>query len=187
MSERPYDQRPAAKPIQKAEPAPKVETTTPKAEALNTVPVPPSKKRGWIIPVAILAGLTLLLIVVGVIGSSNPTATQSTQPKTNEACNNALKAASQVKDINNDAQLYASLDACKTADEWVKAIIQYPKAGILTSYDTKEGRAFLSSICIRAVGTPTCLDAIAKGYTDFKLNDPLLPGLQKYGTGVPKQ
>lgn len=177
MSERPYEERPAARPSSpQPEPEP-IQYDLATGRPLNR---DTNKKRrsGWTSTIVIAVIVAVLWLIV--LNMNN-------KPEVSEACDQALSTAANTEDFDNDAELFASLDACQSADEWVQALIQNPSAGILTSYNEKEGRDFLTTVCVRAVGTPTCLDAIEKGYTDFQLDNPDLPALQKYGTGVPPQ
>lgn len=106
--------------------------------------------------------------------TSEPPATSQfvpNEPKTVQptvTCSEALRAAAEVEEVDNNAELLASLTSCETADDWIAALQQNPGAGGRTSYSPAEAARFLWLNCgSLEPNAAVCIDGIEKGY--FKL------------------
>lgn len=133
-------------------------------------PAPQTKRRGigWIWWLAIGIAAVLLIAILATVLAPKPQGSGgiATNPTSSDAqvkCFAAMRAAGQVEDIDNNTELYATVDACANTDDWVAALQAYPAAGSLSSYTVREAEEFLSIICVKAAQSATCVDAAKAG------------------------
>ena len=169
MTQRPFDERPAARP------------NTPSPTATR-VPIQKASKRAnrtiWTIGL-LIGGVLPLSIVIGLalVGAGDDTAPVAPIAKdAPTACSSSMVAAENAG-FENDAEMIATLSACDDVSGWVDAIKAHPGAGSLISYTTEDAHYFMGLVCVRDPHTLVCEDASVLGLLDFELDDPRLAEL----------
>ena len=87
-------------------------------------------------------------------------------------CSAAMKAAADVVELDNNAELMETLKVCASADDWIETLKGNPGAGALISYTTADAENLLDLSCVKAITTPVCVDASAAGILTYELDDP---------------
>ena len=130
----------------------------------------------------IVRGLSALVLSLGLVACSGPTqgsGSGSVAPSTaitssqqtvvttmataSSGCRHALQVASAEPDpVRADPLIRASLDACSTADEWLAALREYPRAmGLTTTANITD--LDLKAACYGSEQRAVCRDAQAGG------------------------
>jgi hypothetical protein len=122
----------------------------------------------------ILALGFVVLIVVAAVGAVS---SKKAPPAATTACSSTMTQAEN-EPTESDTAILATLDDCLTADQWINALQEHPKAGTLTSYTRQDAIEFLDMACIRRSDAAVCIDAAAQGHLTYELDDPRLVELQ---------
>ena len=168
MTQRPFDERPAARPI----------TPTP---TVTAAPTKKASKRSngiiWTIGLLVVALPLSIVIGLAIVGVGEDTAqTASIANTAPTACVSSM-AAAESAGFENDPEMIATLSACDDVSGWVDAIKAHPGAGSLISYTTEDAHYFMGLVCVRDPHTLVCEDASVLGLLDFELDDPRLAEL----------
>lgn len=97
--------------------------------------------------------------------ASEPVETYPVKPATTDlGCAEAVNAAAAVPgaETNND-EVYVSLIACPTFDEWFTAVRAAPGVFAVTSVAETDDELYAMVVCFGAEETPVCVDAAARG------------------------
>lgn len=90
-----------------------------------------------------------------------------TRSEPTQGCLDAFGTAAAVSDLNNDAELTATLAACEDVDDWVLSLQQNPGAGSLTSYTRDDALDLLGIVCaVDEGGSKLCASAAEDGLID---------------------
>lgn len=109
------------------------------------------------------------ILVVSEDGAESATYKPGSEPerkvvRVSAECSQAMRAAAQVPlSADNNAEVIATGNACKTVDEWWLAVKQNPNVFGVTGYADEEQWIYLSTLCGVAETSSVCQDAEAKG------------------------
>lgn len=83
---------------------------------------------------------------------------------TDLSCTDAVAAAAAVPgaEDNND-EVYVTLIACNSVDEWGTAVVANPGVFAMSSVPSSEIDFYTMIVCSGADETPVCTDAVARG------------------------
>ena len=114
----------------------------------------------------VMLGAVTSLALAGCSAPANEVESSPAPTQANE-CKDAMFAAAAIPaDQEADAELEATASACRTVDEWIEAVQEYPAAYGMNELTDADMPLYIQSLCYGLESTPMCVDAEANGYLD---------------------
>jgi uncharacterized protein YceK len=114
-----------------------------------------------------LAVAVLVCIALSGCASSGSNEIEVRSYDHDEGCEGTMaEAASVPLDQVNDAEMVATINFCRTYEEWVAVLMDYPRAAGLSSLSEADAIPYLTATCHFDADAPVCEDARAEGLLD---------------------